>query len=86
MHQVPDILDSVASTYRRDIFALALKDSREVILPRVLPPFEVGAQTPEGVALGVGCGDNRRGGPGYRCPTRGCNRLPGHIRDGILGI
>jgi xylulokinase len=50
--------DSVASTYRRDIFGLALKDSREVILPRVLAPFEVGAQTPEGIALGEGCGDN----------------------------
>jgi xylulokinase len=50
--------DSFTSTYRRDIFALALKDSREITLPKVLAPFEIGGRTPSGVVLGAGCGDN----------------------------
>jgi len=50
--------DSVTSSYRRDILALALKDPREVILPRVIGPFEIGAQTRHGISLGAGCGDN----------------------------
>jgi xylulokinase len=50
--------DPVSSQYRRDILALALRDNREIILPRVLNPFEVAAVTPDGIAIGVGCGDN----------------------------
>jgi xylulokinase len=50
--------DPVSSKYRRDILALALRDDREIILPRVLNPFEVAATTPDGIAIGVGCGDN----------------------------
>jgi xylulokinase len=47
----------VSSQYRRDILALALRSDREIILPRVLKPFEVAARTPDGIAIGVGCGD-----------------------------
>lgn len=50
--------DPVAGEYRRDILALALKSDREIILPRVLGPFEIAAKTPTGIAIGVGCGDN----------------------------
>jgi len=50
--------DPVTSEYRRDILALALRDEREIILPKVLSPFEIAAKTPKGTAIGVGCGDN----------------------------
>lgn len=50
--------DPVASEYRRDILALALKSDREILLPRVLGPFEIAARTDSGIAIGVGCGDN----------------------------
>jgi xylulokinase len=50
--------DPVTSLYRHDILAVALKDSREVVLPRVLTPWEIGARTSSGIPLGPGCGDN----------------------------
>lgn len=50
--------DPVAGEYRRDILALALKSDREIILPRVLGPFEIAAVTSTGTVIGVGCGDN----------------------------
>lgn len=50
--------DPVTSQYRRDILALALRDGREIILPKVLGPFDIAARTSSGVAIGVGCGDN----------------------------
>lgn len=50
--------DPVASEYRRDILALALKSDREIVLPRVLGSFEIAGRTASGVAIGVGCGDN----------------------------
>lgn len=50
--------DPVAGEYRRDVLALALKSDSEIILPRVLGPFEIAAKTPTGIAIGVGCGDN----------------------------
>ncbi len=50
--------DPVASEYRRDILALALRNDREIVLPRVLGPFEIAARTSTGIAIGVGCGDN----------------------------
>jgi xylulokinase len=53
-----DRSDASGTGYRRDILALALRSDREIILPRVLDPFEVAARTPEGIAIGVGCGDN----------------------------
>lgn len=50
--------DPVTSRYRRDILALALRDEREIILPKVLSPFEIAAKTSTGTVIGVGCGDN----------------------------
>lgn len=50
--------DPVTSQYRRDILALALRDERHIVLPKVLEPFDIAARTPGGVAIGVGCGDN----------------------------
>lgn len=50
--------DPVSSQYRRDVLALALRDNREIVLPRVLNPFEIAAKTPSGTSIGVGCGDN----------------------------
>jgi len=50
--------DPVTSEYRRDILALALKSDREIILPRVLGPFEIAARTSTGISIGAGCGDN----------------------------
>lgn len=50
--------DPVSSQYRRDILALALKSQREIVLPRVLGPFDIAGRTTTGVAIGVGCGDN----------------------------
>lgn len=50
--------DPVTSEYRRDILALALKSDREIIVPRVLAPFEIAVRTSTGIAIGVGCGDN----------------------------
>jgi xylulokinase len=50
--------DPVSHNYRRDILALALRDDREIILPRVLNPFDIAATTADGIAIGVGCGDN----------------------------
>lgn len=50
--------DAVTSTYQRDILALAIRDSREIILPRIVTPFEIGVRTKTGVAIGAGCGDN----------------------------
>ncbi len=50
--------DPVASKYRRDILALALRNNRDIVLPKVLGPFEIASRTPGGVPIGVGCGDN----------------------------
>ena len=50
--------DPVTSQYRRDILALALRDDRQIVLPKVLGSFEIASRTPGGVAIGVGCGDN----------------------------
>ena len=49
--------DPVTSQYRRDILALALRDEREIVLPKVLGPFDIATRA-SGVAIGVGCGDN----------------------------
>ena len=50
--------DSVTSKYRRDILALALRSERDLVLPKVLGPFEIASRTSGGVHIGVGCGDN----------------------------
>ena len=50
--------DSVSSSYRRDIFARALKSDRAVVLPRIVGPNEVGAMTSAGLKIAAGAGDN----------------------------
>ena len=50
--------DPIAAEYRRDILAMALRDEREIVLPKVLGPFDIAAYTSSGLAIGVGCGDN----------------------------
>ena len=50
--------DSVSSSYRRDIFARALKSDRAVVLPRIVGPNEFGAMTSAGLKIAAGAGDN----------------------------
>ena len=50
--------DPVTSTYRRDIFARALKSDRDVYLPRIVASNEFGGETLGGVKIGAGAGDN----------------------------
>ena len=50
--------DSVSSSYRRDIFARALKSDRAVVLPRIVGPNEFGARTSTGLKIAAGAGDN----------------------------
>jgi xylulokinase len=50
--------DSVSSSYRRDIFASALKSDRAVVLPRIVGPNEFGATTSAGLKIAAGAGDN----------------------------
>ena len=50
--------DSVSSSYRRDIFARALKSDRAVVLPRIVGPNEFGATTSTGLKIAAGAGDN----------------------------
>ena len=48
----------VTSQYDRSILAKALGSERDVILPRIVPGNEFGGQTPSGVKIGAGAGDN----------------------------
>ena len=50
--------DPTTSTYRRDIFARAIKSDREIYLPRIVASTEFGGETPGGVKIGAGAGDN----------------------------
>ena len=50
--------DSVTSTYRRDILALALRSERDIYLPRIVASSDFGGVTPSGVRIGAGAGDN----------------------------
>ncbi len=50
--------DSVTSTYRRDILALALRSERDIYLPRIVESSDFGGVTPSGVRIGAGAGDN----------------------------
>lgn len=46
------------STYRRDLFARAIKSDREIYLPRIVASTEFGGETLSGVRIGAGAGDN----------------------------
>lgn len=50
--------DPTTSTYRRDIFARAIKSDREIYLPRIVASTEFGGETTGGVKIGAGAGDN----------------------------
>jgi xylulokinase len=50
--------NSVTSTYRRDIAALALRSDRELYLPRIVASDTFGGVTLDGTPIGAGAGDN----------------------------
>jgi xylulokinase len=50
--------NSITNSYDRGIFAAALHSSKEVVLPRIIASNEFGGQTPDGVKIGAGAGDN----------------------------
>ena len=64
--------DSVSSSYRRDIFARALKSDRAVVLPRIVGPSEFGATTSTGLKIAAGAGDNA-------AAALGVNAQPGDV-------
>jgi xylulokinase len=50
--------DSVKNEYCRDIFATALRNNREVVLPRIINPHEFGGTATTGAHIAAGAGDN----------------------------
>jgi len=50
--------DSVNNTYRKDIFALALKSDREIVFPRIIEFAAFGLHTESGIPIAAGTGDN----------------------------
>ena len=50
--------DPKSSTYRRDIFAKALRSDREVYLPTIIAPSTFGGTTTAGIPIAPGAGDN----------------------------
>ena len=50
--------DPKSSTYRRDIFAKALRSDREVYLPTIIAPSTFGGTTTAGIPIAAGAGDN----------------------------
>jgi xylulokinase len=50
--------DPSTSQYRRDILALALRDDREINLPKIISPAEFGGTTTSGIPIAPGAGDN----------------------------
>lgn len=50
--------DSNRNEYCRDIFAAALRDQRDVILPKITAPNAFGGTTKNGVPIAAGAGDN----------------------------
>lgn len=60
--------DAASNTYRDDLVVLAF--DRTVALPRVAAPAEVVGQTPDGIAIGPGTGDNAASALGMVVPDR----------------
>ncbi|MBU3693170.1 MAG: xylulokinase [Candidatus Nanopelagicaceae bacterium] len=50
--------DSVKNEYCRDIFAAALRDDRQITLPKVIAPNSFGGRTNGGIPIACGAGDN----------------------------
>ncbi len=61
--------DSVTSTYRRDIAALALRSERELYLPRIVASDAFGGVTLDGTPIGAGAGDNAGAAFGVQATT-----------------
>jgi len=61
--------DPVSSTYRRDLFALALRSERDIYLPRIVASNVFGGVTPEGIQIGAGAGDNAGAAFGLQAQT-----------------
>ena len=60
--------DATSNTYRDDLVVLAF--DRTVVLPRVAGPAEVVGETPDGIAIGPGTGDNAASALGMVVPDR----------------
>ncbi len=50
--------NSVTNTYDRELLALALKSDREIHLPKIVSSNLFGGETPHGVKIAAGAGDN----------------------------
>lgn len=50
--------DSVKNEYCRDIFATALRNNREVVLPKIIKPNAFGGTATTGAQIAAGAGDN----------------------------
>jgi len=50
--------DSTSSTYREDMFKVAIRRDGDFVLPRIVPPNEFGGVTKYGVPIAAGAGDN----------------------------
>lgn len=50
--------DPISSTYRRDLFARALKSDRDIYLPRIVASNEFGGELGTGTKIAAGAGDN----------------------------
>ena len=61
--------DPVSSTYRRDLFALALRSERDIYLPRIVASNVFGGVSPEGIQIGAGAGDNAGAAFGLQAQT-----------------
>ena len=61
--------DPVSSTYRRDLFALALRSERDIYLPRIVASNVFGGVSTEGIQIGAGAGDNAGAAFGLQAQT-----------------
>ena len=50
--------NSVTSTYREDLLKSALRTNRTIITPRIVAPSLFGGETPTGISIAAGAGDN----------------------------
>jgi xylulokinase len=56
----------VTSEYLPEVFAIALRSKRQVLLPRIISSQEFGATTKTGMKIGAGAGDNAGAGFGIQ--------------------
>ena len=60
---------SVTNQYRKDLLAIALKDDREIHLPKIATFDQFAGHTKSGIPIAAGAGDNAAAGLG-RCISR----------------